>query len=76
MPNESDVTIEIAKTVAALGPNEREVLLVLARRLFVGQQRYGLLNPKDGRDWRTERAYEIQDLLIYSAIAELAAVSK
>jgi hypothetical protein len=73
---ESDVTIEIAKAVAALGPNEREVLLILARRLFVGQERYGLLDPHDGRDWRRERAEELQDLLVYTAIAELAATRK
>jgi hypothetical protein len=73
---DTETAIEIGKTVAALGPRERDVLLILARRLFMGQQRYGLLNPNDGHDWRRERAEEIQDMLIYTAIQELSDSTK
>lgn len=57
-----------------LGPDERRVLVVLARRLLAGQQQYGRLRlATDARDWRHERAQEIQDLLIYTAFEELKA---
>ncbi len=60
--------------VAELGPDERRVLVVLARRLLEGQQVYGRLDlAQDRRDFRHERALEVQDLLIYSAFAELVA---
>src|SRR5258708_6797987 len=57
-----------------LGPGERHVLLVIARRLLAGQQAYGLLAiAGDRRDWRKERAEELADALVYGAIAEIAA---
>ncbi len=66
----------LSSVVADLGPDERRVLLVLARRLLEGQQTYGRLNVAgDGRDWRAERAAELADALVYGAIAEVAGAS-
>lgn len=63
---------DLLETLRRLGPDELRVLHILARRLLVGQERYGRLDvARDQRDWRRERAEEVHDLLIYSAIAEL-----
>ncbi len=57
---------EIVAVVRELGPDERRVLLVLARRLLAGQCAYGRLDvARDGRDWRRERADELADALVY-----------
>jgi hypothetical protein len=64
---------DIDGVVALLGDEERAVLLVLAKRLLAGQRAYGRLDlANDRRDFRAERGLEIQDLLVYSAIDELA----
>jgi hypothetical protein len=53
------------------------VLLVLAKRLLLGQRTIGLLRAAtDGRDWLSERSEELADALIYTAIAEVAAASR
>jgi hypothetical protein len=63
--------------VGELGTEERAVLLVLARRLLLGQRTIGLLRvATDGRDWLRERSEELQDVLIYTAIAEVAATTR
>ena len=68
------VDAELADVVAQLGADERKVLLVLARRLLQGQRTYGLLSvATDGRDWLHEQSEELQDALVYTAIAEVAA---
>ncbi len=68
---------EVAQVWDELGGDERRVLLVLAKRLLDGQQRYGRLDlANDSRDWRKERAEELADSLIYGAFAEVAAASK
>jgi hypothetical protein len=60
--------------VRDLGDQEIAVLVVLARRLLVGQQAYGRLDLcGDARDWRRERAEELADALVYGAVAEVAA---
>ncbi|HEY5145368.1 MAG TPA: hypothetical protein VII82_01310 [Polyangiaceae bacterium] len=60
--------------LAELGPDERRVLLALARRLLAGQTAYGRLDlASDGRHWRKERAEELADALVYGAIGEVAA---
>ncbi len=65
---------DLLATIAALGPDERRVLAVLARRLLAGQRAYGRLDAAaDGRDWRRERAEELADALVYGAIAEVSA---
>jgi hypothetical protein len=67
---------DLLMVVSELGPDERRVLLVLARRLLAGQTTYGRLDvATDGRDWRKERAEELADALIYGAIVEVAAAS-
>jgi hypothetical protein len=49
------------------------VLLVLAKRLLLGQRAIGMLcAATDGRNWLKERSEELADVLIYGAIAEVA----
>jgi hypothetical protein len=68
---------DLLDVVGELGADERRVLLVLARRLLEGQRCYGRLSiATDPRDWRRERALEIQDLLVYSAFEELKAATE
>ena len=56
-----------------LGEEEREVLLLLAARLQLGQQRIGRLDlARDSRDWAKERREEALDLLVYDAIEAVA----
>jgi hypothetical protein len=65
---------ELLLVVDELGPDERRVLVVLARRLLAGQKAYGRLDvATDTRNWRRERAEELADALVYTAIAEVAA---
>jgi hypothetical protein len=65
--------VELSAILSELGDQEIAVLTVLARRLLAGQRAYGRLDlAHDARDWRKERADECADLLIYSAIAEVA----
>lgn len=64
---------ELDAIVSELGDGERRVLLVLAKRLLMGQRTIGRLDlAKDARDWRREKAEEFADALIYGAIAEVA----
>ena len=57
-----------------LGDEELAVLVALSRRLLAGQRAYGRLDlAHDARDFRRERAEELEDALIYTAIAEVAA---
>ena len=59
---------QILDVFCELGPDER---------LRAGQNAYGRLDvANDSRDWRTERAAELADVLVYGAIAEVAAASK
>jgi hypothetical protein len=68
---------ELDEVCAELGDDERRVLLALARRLLAGQRTYGLLSvATDGRDWLRERSEELEDVLVYTAIAEVAAASR
>lgn len=55
-----------------LEPDALRVVEYIAKRLLVGQKTYGMLDlAKDTRDWEAERAAEIGDLLVYSAMIEL-----
>jgi hypothetical protein len=68
----SEDNAELISVARQLGTDERKVLLLLARRLLKGQATYGLLDVRsDPRDWRKERAEELQDALIYGAIVEV-----
>ena len=63
--------------LAGLGPDERRVLAVLAKRLRIGAETYGELDlARDGRDWEKERGEEVADLLVYSAFAELKRLAR
>ncbi len=54
-----------------LGAAELGVLLLVAERLLIGRQRYGVLNPEtDPRDFRRECFDELADACVYLA-AEL-----
>jgi hypothetical protein len=65
--------MNLDEVIAELGDEERRVLLVLAKRLLMGQRTIGRLDlAKDARDWRRERAEELADALIYGAILEVA----
>jgi hypothetical protein len=69
----SAVPLELQAILEELAPQERMVMLVLARRLLAGQKGYGRLDlANDKRDWRRERAQELADVLVYEAIAEVA----
>ncbi len=49
------------------------MLLAFARRLLLGQRTYGLLSlATDGRNWLRERSQELEDALVYTAIAEVS----
>jgi hypothetical protein len=74
LPGTPDVLADLALVVGELGADEVRVLLVLARRLLAGQRAYGRLDvAHDGRDWRRERAEELEDAIVYGAIAAVAA---
>ena len=66
------VTDALATIVDLLGPDERRVLAWIARRLLAGQASYGRLDlANDRRDFERERAEELADALVYSAMAEV-----
>ena len=66
---------DLLATIAALGPGERRVLGMLARRMLEWQRRCGRLDlAADGRDWRHERGEALADALLYGAIGEMAAL--
>ncbi len=71
------MSAELLDVISELGPDERRVLLALARRLLQGQRTYGLLSvATDGRNWLRERSEELEDALVYTAIAEVAAANR
>jgi hypothetical protein len=73
--NRDEHLAELSATLSGLGDNEIRVVSWLARRLLVGQRRYGRVDlAGDRRDWRRERAEEIADLLVYSGFEELSRV--
>jgi hypothetical protein len=49
-----------------LGPNAQRLLLAIARRLVLGQERYGDLPV---RPWNREAAEEALDLVVYLAVS-------
>jgi hypothetical protein len=67
MPEPFDrVKRRLIRHVEALGPDEVRVLEQIARRLVLGQKRYGKLSlAHDGRVWRAEAAEEACDAAIY-----------
>lgn len=69
----ADLTLE--EILPRLAAEEKEVLRMLAARLLDGQTRYGVLDlANDRRNLENERAEEVADLLVYTAMAELQRV--
>ena len=62
----------LATAFSQLGAEEREVLVLVAERLLMGQRQYGLLRlAVDGRNFAREAAEEAADGAIYAACALL-----
>jgi len=58
-----------------LGAEELAVLRWIAVRLLAGQQTYGRLDlAHDFRDFRRERAEELADAVVYTAMSEVRRV--
>ena len=56
----------LAEVLASLGPDERKVLLAVARRLAVGRKCYGPLDiHNDPRAWQKEAGEELLDAVVY-----------
>jgi len=45
------------------------IIKTIVKKFFVGQKKYGHLNPNDGRDWRRETLDEAVDTVFYSTLA-------
>lgn len=66
--------MNIEEILAQLNEDERAVLTRIAVRLLRGQQTYGKLEiANDGRDFMAELREELDDALVYSAIAQIRA---
>ncbi|MGA2450828.1 MAG: hypothetical protein ABTD50_19360 [Polyangiaceae bacterium] len=64
----AESTGELVAIARQLGPDERRVLSMIARRLLDGRGSYGPLDcVADPRDWRAEGAEEALDLSVYLA---------
>ena len=62
----------LAAALAVLGPDERRVVLLVAKRLALGAKAYGKLRVEgDARDWRHEASEEALDLAVYLACETL-----
>lgn len=69
----AEAILDLQSVCQSLGGAELGVLRLLARRLLHGQVKYGQLeHVLDKKDWRLERSEELEDLLVYTAIYELA----
>lgn len=67
-----DHLVELAAIAEQLGPDERRVLVAIARRLALGARAYGPLDiAGDRRDWMREAAEEACDQAVYLACAVL-----
>lgn len=72
-----DLFGKLKESAEQLGPQEIQLLCFLADRLLEGQARYGQLDvTRDHRDFEKERAEELADALVYTAMAELRRVLK
>jgi hypothetical protein len=70
-PPGDNANTRIADYLAQLGPDELEVMLLVAEGLARGRAVYGELRAdRDPRDFRTEAGAELRDCLVYVA-AEL-----
>lgn len=62
---------ELLDTVTELGVYERKILLLIARRLLLGQKHYGKFCPNIPKDWVKEEAEELADAWVYRAAADV-----
>lgn len=63
---------ELIEVADGLDEDEVNVLLTIAHRLAMGQQRYGpLVILRDRRDWAKEASEELLDGCVYLAIKAL-----
>lgn len=66
---------ELDGIVSGLGVQEVPVLRYVAQRLAEGQAAYGKLDlERDRRDFEQERAAELADAIVYTAMGELRRV--
>lgn len=66
---------EIAKRIAALEADEREIVETLLNRMEAGRKTYGPWMVNDGRDFAAEALEEVIDALHYCA-AHLVQLSR
>jgi hypothetical protein len=65
----------LAALASELGDDECRVLVYLAERMVAGASVYGRMNlAADKRDFRRERAEELADALVYTAMDEVQRV--
>ena len=75
MDARSNLATELEGIVGMLGAEELAVLRWIACRLLAGQSTYGRLAlAHDGRDFDWERAAELADAVVYTAMAEVRRV--
>lgn len=72
MRSRSAKSEELTSLIHELGDEELDVLLLISRRLKMGQRAYGRLSLKtDARNWRNEARAEWADAAVYAACAML-----
>ena len=70
LTSRADRECSLAGLVSALGDDELELLLLIATRMWAGQQRVGYFNlRRDRRDFNREALEEVADALVYSGVA-------
>lgn len=62
---------ELEGLLDRFSPSELYAVLFVARRLQMGREKYGILNPMDGRDWSLMKAEELADALVYESCIEM-----
>jgi hypothetical protein len=67
------LSVQISALVRNLGPEEKVVLLEVAKRLKMGQENYGRFDlKKDRRNWRREMTEELLDAIVYGTVGLMA----
>jgi len=65
--NGKNPQMELARLSGDLGPDEIRILVRVARRLWVGKERYGPMKVSgDRRDFQKEASEELLDWLVYT----------
>lgn len=66
-----EIRSELNLYIKCFKPSELYALLFVAQRINEGREKYGVLNPMDGRNWRKEYMEEIADALVYCSAGEM-----